>query len=187
MSYVVASRFLADNNLITSFVFKAADNSGLSSDLMGIVQGDTILVYPGDSANVSHLIPTITYMGVQIKPLSGVVQNFSSPVYYTVTAQDGATRLYTVIVSTNKVLYVGSNDGNLYALNAATGTMIWKFTTGGAAARQRLAGPIAATGKLMYFRVSQPHPTPNEKAYSLADCLVQHVCTCAMAQCLSGY
>ena len=29
------------------------------------------------------------------------------------------------------VVYVGSNDGNLYALNLADGTLLWKFTAGG--------------------------------------------------------
>jgi PQQ-like domain/IPT/TIG domain len=29
----------------------------------------------------------------------------------------------------NGVLYVGSNDGNVYALNASTGTKLWSFTT----------------------------------------------------------
>ena len=29
------------------------------------------------------------------------------------------------------VVYIGSNDGNVYALNAATGAQVWSFTTGG--------------------------------------------------------
>ena len=31
----------------------------------------------------------------------------------------------------NGVVYVGSNDGNLYALNANNGTKVWNYTTGG--------------------------------------------------------
>jgi hypothetical protein len=30
----------------------------------------------------------------------------------------------------NGVVYVGSNDGNVYALNARTGTLLWSYTTG---------------------------------------------------------
>ena len=30
----------------------------------------------------------------------------------------------------NGILYIGSNDNNVYALNATTGALIWKYTTG---------------------------------------------------------
>src|SRR5450759_4818541 len=30
----------------------------------------------------------------------------------------------------NGVVYVGSRDGNLYALNAASGTLLWSYATG---------------------------------------------------------
>jgi outer membrane protein assembly factor BamB len=30
----------------------------------------------------------------------------------------------------NGVVYVGSNDNNVYALNAETGALVWKYTTG---------------------------------------------------------
>ena len=30
----------------------------------------------------------------------------------------------------NGVVYVGSDDGNVYALNAATGAKLWSYTTG---------------------------------------------------------
>jgi outer membrane protein assembly factor BamB len=32
----------------------------------------------------------------------------------------------------SNLVYFGSNDGNVYALEAASGTMVWSFTTGGA-------------------------------------------------------
>jgi outer membrane protein assembly factor BamB len=32
----------------------------------------------------------------------------------------------------NGVVYVGSDDDGLYALNAANGTLLWSYTTGGA-------------------------------------------------------
>ena len=31
----------------------------------------------------------------------------------------------------NGVVYVGSGDGNVYALNAASGVQLWNYTTGG--------------------------------------------------------
>ncbi len=30
----------------------------------------------------------------------------------------------------NGVVYVGSSDDNVYALNASTGALLWKYTTG---------------------------------------------------------
>jgi outer membrane protein assembly factor BamB len=32
----------------------------------------------------------------------------------------------------NGVVYVGSDDHNVYALNASTGALLWQYTTGGA-------------------------------------------------------
>ena len=34
-------------------------------------------------------------------------------------------------VLAGEVVYVGSNDGNLYALNLADGSLLWKFAAGG--------------------------------------------------------
>jgi len=51
--------------------------------------------------NVTNLVPTITVSaGATVSPLSGVGQNFTSPVTYTVTAADGTTtQAYIVTVS----------------------------------------------------------------------------------------
>ena len=72
-----------------------------------------------------------TTNGVSLSPASGAKQDFSKPVTYTVTAQDGTTASYTVIVSYDHYVYIGSGDGNLYALDAASGDLVWKFTTAG--------------------------------------------------------
>ncbi len=42
----------------------------------------------------------------------------------------------------NGVVYVGSNDRNLYAVNATTGALLWKYTTGGAVS----SSPAVANG-----------------------------------------
>ena len=42
----------------------------------------------------------------------------------------------------NGVVYVGSNDGNLYALNASTGAKLWSYPTGAAVA----SSPAVANG-----------------------------------------
>jgi outer membrane protein assembly factor BamB len=44
----------------------------------------------------------------------------------------------------NGVLYVGSGDGNVYALNAGTGEKLWSYATDG----QVSAAPTVADGKV---------------------------------------
>ena len=55
-----------------------------------------VLDFPAGT-DVSHMMPTITISNyATIEPESGVVQDFSNPVYYTVTAMNGTTSQYMV-------------------------------------------------------------------------------------------
>jgi formylglycine-generating enzyme required for sulfatase activity len=66
----------------------------------GHIGADTITLALPEEANLMYgLIPTITYTGVSLSPESGVMQDFTSPVVYTVTAEDLSTKQYTAIVS----------------------------------------------------------------------------------------
>ena len=56
----------------------------------------TLNVPYGDS--VTALTPTITSNGVSVSPASGVSQDFTLPVTYTVTAEDSSTKQYQVAV-----------------------------------------------------------------------------------------
>ncbi len=49
--------------------------------------------------NLTALIPAITITGTAVSPASGVAQNFTNPVTYTVTAADASTQAYIVTVS----------------------------------------------------------------------------------------
>ncbi len=60
----------------------------------------TIAVEVAHDADLTQLTPTIAVSeSAAVSPKSGVVQNFSSPVTYTVTAEDGSTQPYTVTVT----------------------------------------------------------------------------------------
>jgi eukaryotic-like serine/threonine-protein kinase len=131
-TYTVVVNLLSGVKAITAFVFRAADNPGLTADIAGIIGNDTITVPFGAAASLSALVPFITYTGKSISPSSGTATNYTAPVLYTVTAADGSTRRYTVIMELNLTLYVGSDDGYLYALDATTGVLKWKYATGGA-------------------------------------------------------
>jgi outer membrane protein assembly factor BamB len=131
-TYTVVVNLLSGVKAITSFVFRATDNPGLTADITGFVGNDTITVPFGAAANLTALVPFITYTGKSISPSSGTAADFTAPVLYTVTAADGSTKRYTVILEMNLTLYAGSDDGYLYALDATTGVLKWKYATGGA-------------------------------------------------------
>ncbi|MEF3310731.1 DUF5018 domain-containing protein [Paenibacillus sp. GYB004] len=82
----------------------------------------TISVTVPYGTNVTSLTPTIAHTGASISPTSGVPQNFTSPVTYTVSAADGSTKSYTVTVnvaasSTKEI------TGFSFAAPAVTGTV----------------------------------------------------------------
>lgn len=55
-----------------------------------------VLDFPGGT-DVSHLTPTIMVSNyATVEPASGVAQDFTNPVYYTVTAANGTTAMYMV-------------------------------------------------------------------------------------------
>ncbi|MBA3464842.1 MAG: Ig-like domain-containing protein [Deltaproteobacteria bacterium] len=64
----------------------------------GNIIGTNINVTLPQGTVVNSLTPTIVHTGASINPPSGVSQNFTNPVQYTVTAADGSTKTYTVTV-----------------------------------------------------------------------------------------
>lgn len=58
---------------------------------------NTVILYFPQSANLTSMTPSISVSeGAIISPASGVAQDFSNSVNYTVTAEDGSTNTYTV-------------------------------------------------------------------------------------------
>jgi outer membrane protein assembly factor BamB len=116
---------------IISFSLKKADGTPFDlSQIKVSIQDSNILVTLPFNTDLSRLTPTIEITGVKISPASGVPQNFTTPVMYTVTAEDGSTARYTVTVKTENpesIVYIGSSDNNFYALDALTGQLKWKY------------------------------------------------------------
>lgn len=152
INYVVLTSFLSTTKTIESFTFKAADNNGLPADVTGSIKGDTIEVFTAAPVNFTNLIPTISFKGKEILPANKSLQNFSDAVTYTVTAEDRTTKVYTVIVSANATTYVGSSNGNLYAVDATTGILKWKFQTG----NKSLSSPCIYNG-IVYAGTSKSY------------------------------
>ncbi|BAV94031.1 hypothetical protein [Ichthyobacterium seriolicida] len=94
----------SSENKILSFKFEAAKNTGLSEDILGVINPvdstKISVVLPADKESlISSLIPTIEFVGETIDPLSLVAQNFTTPVNYVVTPEKGEAKTYTVTVS----------------------------------------------------------------------------------------
>ncbi|MBO0948942.1 IPT/TIG domain-containing protein [Fibrella forsythiae] len=85
----------SSDNSITAFAF-----NGLSPAINATISGNTISATVPVGTNLTALVPTIVLpAGASVSPASGVAQNFSSPVTYTVKAEDGTIQTYTVSVS----------------------------------------------------------------------------------------
>ena len=79
---------------ILSFRFDALDEDGVIDEVARKID----FVLPAET-DVTQLVPTIEVSeGATVEPSSGVAQDFTNPVAYTVTAQNGTTAVYTVTV-----------------------------------------------------------------------------------------
>jgi eukaryotic-like serine/threonine-protein kinase len=124
---------------ITSFILEHDDHTGFAAnDIRVTISADTINVRVPAATNLSNLIPLIQIKGISISPATGVPQNFYAPVTYTVTAADSSKISYTVIVTAAvednllaDIVYMGSSNNNFYALDAHTGSLVWKDSTSG--------------------------------------------------------
>jgi hypothetical protein len=103
---------------ITAFSF-AALNPVVSASIDQASRKITATV-PAD-ADLTKLVPTITVTAkATVSPASGVAQNFSSPLSYTVTAEDGSRQVYEV--SVGKAAIVTSNVACLLTREEYTST-----------------------------------------------------------------
>jgi serine/threonine protein kinase len=94
-TYIVTVTVAAQTTkAITAFIFNGPAVSGVINEAT-----HTIMITVPSGTNVNSLVPNITHTGASINPSSGAVQNFTSPVIYTVTAADGSTQAYTVTVT----------------------------------------------------------------------------------------
>lgn len=90
---------------ITSFSFQAAQNDVFTSDIEAMVSGTDISFTLPYSTDVSALVANFTTTGSSVSigttaQVSGTTANdFSNPLSYIVTAEDGSTKEYQVTVS----------------------------------------------------------------------------------------
>jgi outer membrane protein assembly factor BamB len=143
---------------ITSFIFKADKNPGLTSDWNGIINGDSIYVVVPQGTDFTNLVPVINITGISISPASLSAQNFSQPVQFIVTARDGTTKKYWVVVGFEKIpatIFICTDfefgtvteppSGKVYALDANTGSIKWYYAP---ADGKFVASPVFSDGVL---------------------------------------
>ncbi len=86
---------------ITEFIIQSIDNTGLNSDIVGVIDEEKNLIYVDidtSSTSTLQLKPTITVDSAStVTPDTGTPQDFSEEVTYTVTTENGEEENYTVI------------------------------------------------------------------------------------------
>ncbi len=88
---------------INNFIFRIDENpsANLEADTSGTFDDTTITLEFNAGVNITTLVPNITIsQGATITPESGVAQDFTNPIEYTVTAQDGTTKKTYRVVAT---------------------------------------------------------------------------------------
>jgi len=142
---VISYAYRSTDKDFLSFVFKASDNpDALSVDIAGNITQDSVYLYVPAGTDISDLIPTFSISGVkaevsEIAQTSGSTHNdySSGSVIYTVTAQDGSTKDYTVIVdvlpdtppAADAVRIIASDpDGTITPVAWDTSTLTASFT-----------------------------------------------------------
>ncbi len=142
------------DKIITAFIFSTANNNSiLTADAIGSIGTDTIKVTLPTGTQIKSLTPTITYIGTSISPSSLITLDFTSPVIYTVTAQDGTAKKYVVTVSLlplEATVYIGTKNGVsvcfLNAIDAQTGILKWRYQV-----PNSVCGSVAFSNNTLYF------------------------------------
>jgi hypothetical protein len=129
-------KFTAFLILLSTFTFPACVGGGVGvesikditaftiSGIGGTIEANTISLTVPYSTDLTSLTPTITiWGGSYVSPASGVAQDFSSPVVYTVTAADGSTKKYTVTVTKAPS---SAKDITAFTISGIGGTIVAK-------------------------------------------------------------
>ncbi len=119
---------IADKSIVSFVIIKANGVLLDTATTSVLISGDSINILVPPGTDLTNLTPVIVIKGVSVSPASGISQNFTQPVVYTVTGSDGTTHIYVVSVQWSQlhnVVYFGTSGNFFYALDAETGAVVW--------------------------------------------------------------
>jgi len=103
---------LSGKKEILSFIFEASKNAQLDRNFLGDINGTNVSAEIAFGTDVVQLIPTIEISPrATVSPAAGQVTDFTGPVIYTVTAEDGTTKTFTATVAPAPAPYIGKWGG----------------------------------------------------------------------------
>ena len=103
---------LSSKKEILSFIFDASKNAQLDRNFPGDINGTSISAEVAFGADVTQLVPSIEISPrAALSPAAGQTTDFTGPVVYTVTAEDGTTKTFTANVATAAAPYIGAWSG----------------------------------------------------------------------------
>ncbi len=99
---------LSGKKEILALIFEASKNADFQKNVVAHIEGTEVTAEVPFATVLTTLIPTIEISPrASISPVSGVTTDFSAPVTYTVTAEDGTTKTFTVEANCAPAPYIG--------------------------------------------------------------------------------
>jgi hypothetical protein len=103
---------LSSKKEILSFIFEASKNAQLDRNFLGEINSTAVSAEVAFGVDITTLIPTIEISPrATLSPAAGQITDFTGPVVYTVTAEDGTTKTFTAGVATAAAPYIGDWTG----------------------------------------------------------------------------
>jgi hypothetical protein len=103
---------LSSKKEVLSFIFEASKNAQLDRIFMGDINGTNISAEVTFGATITTLIPSIEISPrATLSPAAGIPTDFSGPVTYTVTAEDGTSKTFIASVANAPAPYLGNWTG----------------------------------------------------------------------------
>lgn len=151
----------SSNKDIISFTFKdyGPDKATSGGNINSYATPATVSVTVTAGTDVTKLVPTVILPDfATISPASGIAQDFSKPVTYTVTAEDGTKKAYTVtvVVSTGTAFLADYTVQPIVETPDPTTIRIKKAMT-------IKSAPKAADGSAYWY--GYPDPITNKRVY----------------------